>query len=70
MGEMTLEELQRRVEEQRGKQLQRLKDKYQLAIELGFTPAEAQILRGKTEEEIKRLALEKESIKLAVKNIQ
>lgn len=59
MGEMTLDELHKRVDEQREKQLKRLKDKYQLAIDLGFSPAEAQILRGKSEEDIRLLAAEK-----------
>ena len=62
MGEMTLEELQKRVDEQREKQLKRLKDKYQLAVDLGFTPAEAQIMRSKPEEEIRRLAEEKAKV--------
>jgi hypothetical protein len=59
MGEMTLEELQRRVEEQREKQLKKLKDNYQLARDLGFSPAEAQIMRAKSEEDIRQLAEEK-----------
>jgi hypothetical protein len=56
---MDLEELRKKAEEQKQANLLLLRNRYQLAKDLGFNTSEAAILRRQPEEEIRRLAEEK-----------
>lgn len=55
---LTLEELKKRAETNQKQVREQKKKHYALALELGFSPAEAKILRDSSEESIRRLATE------------
>jgi hypothetical protein len=57
--QMTYEDLKLKAEEERRNLLKKLSENYALARSLGLTPAESQIAKTKSVEEIRRLAEEK-----------
>jgi len=57
MSKFTLANLQT----ERDKILNRLKENYKLARDLGFTATEAQVLKAKSKEDIERLAAERKA---------
>lgn len=59
MSEFTLADLKAKADAEREKLSNRLKENYQLAKDLGFSAVEAQILKGKSKEDIERLAAER-----------
>jgi len=61
MSEFTLDDLKTRAEAEKDKLATRLKENYQLAKVLGFSAVEAQILKGKSKEDIERLAAERKA---------
>ncbi len=61
--EYSLQDLKREAEEQRDKFNSYMRDNYQFAKKLGFSPAEATVLKGKSRETTIRLAIERGYIK-------
>jgi hypothetical protein len=59
MSEFTLDDLKERTDAEKDKLANRLKENYQLARKLGFSAVEASILKGKSKEDIERLANER-----------
>lgn len=56
----SLEDLKAEAEESKNRNLEMLRKRYQLARSLGFTSEEARILSHKTEDDINRLAIERD----------
>lgn len=59
MSEFTLDDLKEKADAEKDKLANRLKENYQLARDLGFSSVEAQVLKGKSKEDIERLANER-----------
>ena len=61
MSDFTLDDLKTRTDAEKDKLANRLRENYQLARDLGFSAVEAQILKGKSKEDIERLANERKT---------
>jgi hypothetical protein len=61
--DFTLEDLERQSQEKREQYNKSIRETYQLARKLGFTPAEAKVLQGKSRDTTIKLAVERGFIK-------